>query len=147
MSELSSEKNKEKSLLSIYVPGFIFSCLALILCVFEYVDSPFYLLIPIIPVVYIVFRIIRTKNKIERDVIKSLNDSILFSISFLTTCTLTFKTVDYLNYDIFNELMKKNTGYYLISIYAILFSIKALISICEAIENNKALKESLKPKP
>lgn len=107
MSELSSEKNKEKSLLSIYVPGFIFSCLALILCVFEYVDSPFYLLIPIIPVVYIVFRIIRTKNKIERDVIKSLNDSILFSISFLTTCTLTFKTVDYLNYDIFNELMKK----------------------------------------
>ena len=131
MSELSSEKNKEKSLLSIYVPGFIFSCLALILCVFEYVDSPFYLLIPIIPVVYILFRIIRTKNKIERDVIKSLNDSILFSISFLTTCTLTFKTVDYLNYDIF----------------AILFSIKTSISICEAIENNKALKESLKPKP
>ncbi|MHA1053264.1 hypothetical protein ACR9HA_23320 [Enterobacter ludwigii] len=146
MSESELEKKPKRSLLSIYVWGFILSCLALIASVFEYINNPFYLILPIAPIAYILYRIIKSTNKTERDVIKSWNDSILFLISFITTCLLTFKTIDHLNFDVFDEVMKEQRGYYLICVYAILFSIKTSISICEAIENSKTLREISKPK-
>ncbi|EQA4525950.1 hypothetical protein ACX290_003983 [Escherichia coli] len=128
-------QNIPKPLIDIYKKSIKRLFIFIILIFFFDLSSPFLLVIPICIVIPFFYRLVELKNKTERDLIKSANDTVLFSVSALTTALLTFKTLLNTSMDIFDKFMINNIGYLIICLYTILLIIKAFVARFEYKEN------------
>ncbi|ARJ44199.1 hypothetical protein B1H58_04730 [Pantoea alhagi] len=118
-----------------YLFSITISSLTLLWVYFQPLNSLVWLFIPLIaPIIFSVIIII-TRNKEQRDLVKSLNDSVLFSISAITTGLIIFKTIEIHDINIFNLLVHNRVGYLLICGHTILYTIKATIAMCESYDN------------
>ncbi|HCJ3731281.1 TPA: hypothetical protein NRZ49_005368, partial [Klebsiella pneumoniae] len=106
-----------------------------ILFFFFDLSSPYLLVFPICIVIPFFYRLVELKNKTERDLIKSANDTVLFSVSALTTALLTLKTLPNTSIDFFDKFMINNIGYLVICLYTILLIVKAIVARFEYKEN------------
>ncbi|MEI7352923.1 hypothetical protein WCU98_24450, partial [Pectobacterium parmentieri] len=70
------------------------------------IEHPMIILVPILITACFFYRLIKIKDKTERDVIKSANDTVLFSITAITTSFLSLNTLTNYNVDLFGSLMK-----------------------------------------
>ncbi|MDT7009227.1 hypothetical protein [Enterobacter cancerogenus] len=118
-----------------YLISILMSSLILFWVYFQPLNYIIWLFIPLIVPILFSICIIITRNKEQRDLIKSLNDSTLFSISAITTALVIIKTIDLTPLDAFDLLMKNRVGYILICGHTILYTIKATIAMCETYEN------------
>ncbi|HGP1209748.1 TPA: hypothetical protein ACLFZW_005300, partial [Klebsiella pneumoniae] len=107
----------------------------IILFFFFDLSSPYLLVFPICIVIPFFYRLVELKNKTERDLIKSANDTVLFSVSALTTALLTLKTLPNTSIDFFDKFMINNIGYLVICLYTILLIVKAIVARFEYKEN------------
>ncbi|GKW36706.1 hypothetical protein KP17_20195 [Pectobacterium parvum] len=99
------------------------------------VDFRYYLFFPVLMVLVVFFFLIRIKNKTQRNIVKSFNDSILFFISAIITTVHIPKIVLGPDYDVAIDLMNNQLAYLLICIYISMLSLKSYIAILEFIEN------------
>ncbi|GBO47682.1 hypothetical protein MFFDBJGM_00685 [Pectobacterium versatile] len=100
------------------------------------IEHPMIILVPILITACFFYRLIKIKDKTERDVIKSANDTVLFSITAITTSFLSLNTLTNYNIDLFGSLMKGEAmGCIAIFYYTILLVIKASIARFELNEN------------
>lgn len=102
--------------------------------------NPSLLLVQIIIVIPFFYQLIKIREKIERDVIKSANDTVLFFVTAVTSALLILKTTPDYNIDLFAFLMKNPAGCFIISCYTILLIIKTFIAFLEFLENKKKYK-------
>ncbi|WP_248465822.1 hypothetical protein [Pectobacterium versatile] len=100
------------------------------------IEHPMIILVPILITACFFYRLIKTKDKTERDIIKSANDTVLFSITAITTSFLSLNTLTNYNVDLFGSLIKGEAmGCIAIFYYTILLVIKASIARFELNEN------------
>jgi len=93
------------------------------------------LLIPPLPAIFFFWKYVQMKEKVQRDIIKSLNDGVLYMVSGCVALFGLIKTLPYNSFDIFDILFKNNIAYIALCFYSILVFIKAYVAICEAKEN------------
>ncbi|MGA7586873.1 hypothetical protein [Rouxiella badensis] len=122
-----------------YLLSGLISFINLLVVIFQDVSSLFWLLTPLLAPLVIACFVIKNSTVTQRDAIKSCNDTILFSVSVVTTAILTFKTIGLPHDDFFKVLMTNRIGYFLVCSYAILLTIKASIAFSESIEKVKKL--------
>ncbi|MBN3192184.1 hypothetical protein H4F64_18480 [Pectobacterium brasiliense] len=135
------DKNDKKSALLINFAITVTLLIALILFTWDSIQiTPWLLLVQIIIVTPFFYQLIRTKEKIERDVIKAANDTFLFLVTAATTALLTLKTIPNYNIDPFAVLMTNSIGCLMIFCYTLLLIIKAIIASLELLENKKKYK-------
>lgn len=130
---IKSDKNK---LMTSFIGAIVlFLILMLTTWIFD-LNHELMLLIPIIIVVPFFYHLIKIKSKPERDLIKSANDTILFSFAALTTALLTLNTIPNYSLDLFDYFMKDRLlGCLAISYYTILLIVKAVIARFEFSDN------------
>lgn len=126
--------------------GYIISLIATFLLViwvkFQPINSMYWLLTPLIPAIILSIFILFSTNSQLRNIIKSCNDAILYSISALTASLLILKTLPPVKIDLFQTLMTNISGYILLLAYTILLIIKASIAASESIDNFKSYRSS-----
>lgn len=86
--------------------------------------------------------ILFSRNNQVRNIIKSCNDTILYSITALTTSLLILNTISGKKIDFFQELMTNLIGYILLLTYTILLTIKSGIAASESIDSIKVIRSS-----
>jgi len=106
--------------------------------------TPYLLLSLPLPAIYFLAFYISCKEKKQRDVIKLVNDSLLYSISAIVALFAVIKTVPHSQHDPFSYLLESWTAYIALSFYAFFLFIKAFITISESIENIKSYREQSK---
>jgi len=99
----------------------------------------FLLIAPPIPAIIFFWKFVKIKKKPQRDVIKALNDAIIYIISGIVALFGLLKTMPHVQFDIFDILLKNDIGYLLLCFYSILIFIKAYVAICETRANIKLL--------
>ena len=109
---------------------------------FQPIDSIYWLLMPLIPAITISMFILFSRNNQVRNIIKSCNDTILYSITALTTSLLILNTISGKKIDFFQELMTNLIGYILLLTYTILLTIKSGIAASESIDSIKVIRSS-----
>ncbi len=128
-------KKIPKPLIDTYKRSIKLLFVLIILFFFFDLSSPYLLVFPICIVIPFFYRLVELKNKTERDLIKSANDTVLFSVSALTTALLTLKTLPNTSIDFFDKFMINNIGYLVIYLYTILLIVKAIVARFEYKEN------------
>ncbi len=103
---------------------------------------PLLLLIPPLPAIFFFWKYVQMQEKAQRDVIKSLNDGILYIVSGVIALCGLIKTLPYSSFDIFDILFRNNIGYTLLCFYSLLVFIKAYVAICETKQNIKIIRRS-----
>lgn len=123
-----------------YLISIPISILNLLWIVFQPISNTIWLMTPLIAPIIISVGFIITRKAPKRDCIKACNDTILFTVSVITTAILTCKTIDLPQQDLFKVIVTNRLGYCLVCIYTLLFSIKASIAFSESVEKIAALK-------
>lgn len=137
------KKNKiSDSLFHGYLISIITTILLIIWVRFQPIDSIYWLLMPLIPAITISMFILFSRNNQVRNIIKSCNDTILYSITALTTSLLILNTISGKKIDFFQELMTNLIGYILLPTYTILLTIKSGIAASESIDSIKVIRSS-----
>ncbi|CZW01097.1 MULTISPECIES: hypothetical protein [Enterobacteriaceae] len=137
------KKNKiSDSLFHGYLISIITTILLIIWVRFQPIDSIYWLLMPLIPAITISMFILFSRNNQVRNIIKSCNDTILYSITALTTSLLILNTISGKKIDFFQELMTNLIGYILLLTYTILLTIKSGIAASESIDSIKVIRSS-----
>ncbi|EKO9246900.1 hypothetical protein AABF47_002031 [Escherichia coli] len=137
------KKNKiSDSLFHGYLISIITTILLIIWVRFQPIDSIYWLLMPLIPAITISMFILFSRNNQVRTIIKSCNDTILYSITALTTSLLILNTISGKKIDFFQELMTNLIGYILLLTYTILLTIKSGIAASESIDSIKVIRSS-----
>ncbi|NIG14195.1 hypothetical protein [Pantoea sp. Cy-640] len=129
----------KNSLIFGYAASIISSIVITLWISFQPITSILWLLAPLIAPTILSFFIIYTRTKEIRDFIKSVNDTIIFTISTVITALLTFKTSGLESPEIFDRFMINNLGYVSICTYTILLVMKASVAFSESIDNYKNL--------
>lgn len=104
--------------------------------------TPLLLLLPPLPAIFFFWKYVQMQEKAQRDVIKSLNDGILYIVSGIIALLGLLKTLPYNSFDIFDVLLKNNIGYILLCFYSLLVFIKAYVAICETKQNISILRKN-----
>ncbi|EFC9529917.1 hypothetical protein E6D96_05875 [Escherichia coli] len=137
------KKNKiSDSLFHGYLISIITTILLIIWVRFQPIDSIYWLLMPLIPAITISMFILFSRNNQVRNIIKSCNDTILYSITALTTSLLILNMISGKKIDFFQELMTNLIGYILLLTYTILLTIKSGIAASESIDSIKVIRSS-----
>ena len=137
------KKNKiSDSLFHGYLISIITTILLIIWVRFQPIDSIYWLLMPLIPAITISMFNLFSRNNQVRNIIKSCNDTILYSITALTTSLLILNTISGKKIDFFQELMTNLIGYILLLTYTILLTIKSGIAASESIDSIKVIRSS-----
>lgn len=97
--------------------------------------TPYLLLTLPLPAIYFSWNYIACKEKKQRDIIKSVNDSLLYVISGIVALFAVIKTVPHSKFDAFTFLLENGITYIALSFYSIFLFIKAFIAIAESREN------------
>ncbi|MXP59216.1 hypothetical protein [Pantoea sp. Taur] len=97
--------------------------------------TPYLLLTLPLPAIYFSWNYIACKEKKQRDIIKSVNDSLLYVISGIVALFAVIKTVPHSKIDAFTFLLENGITYIALSFYSIFLFIKAFIAIAESKEN------------
>lgn len=122
-----------------YVVSIITSILVTLWVCFQKTDSPYWLLSPMLAPAILSLFITITRKKEIRDIIKSSNDTLLYSVSAIVAALLTLKTISLKSPDIFSTYMTNGWGYFMVSLYAILLVMKTSVALSELFENYRKL--------
>ncbi|MCX3310921.1 hypothetical protein ORN12_18240 [Pantoea vagans] len=106
--------------------------------------TPYFLLSVPLPAIYLLAFYISNKEKKQRDLIKLVNDSLLYFIAAIVAFFAVIKTVPHSQHDPFSYFLESGTAYIALSFYAFFLFIKAFITMKESIENIKSYKEQSK---